>query len=210
MSNLPDIRHATLPDNYIQAQRALQECSQIDECVDWADKAHALASYAKQAKDETLERMAQRIKARAIRRCGQLLKQIEPQQGGDRRSKGRCPPLDRKRAASDAGLSDDQRKTAIRVANVEGEDFETMVEADSPATVTEIAECGTAKQQHHPSFPKATHVLGTLHRFADFCSANDPREVAEAVMEHETKKAKSWVTTIDGWLDMFVTNLGED
>ncbi len=35
-----------LPDTYVHAKQALTECSKIDECQDWADKAAALASYA--------------------------------------------------------------------------------------------------------------------------------------------------------------------
>jgi len=32
-----------------------------------------------------------RIQTRAIRRCGELLNEIDPQQGGDRRANGRRP-----------------------------------------------------------------------------------------------------------------------
>ncbi|WP_028714393.1 hypothetical protein [Paracoccus sp. J55] len=50
---------------------------------------------AKQADDDQLERMAQRIRARAIRRAGELLKQIEPGQGArdGKREAGDHPPL---------------------------------------------------------------------------------------------------------------------
>ncbi len=44
-------------------------------------KAAAIASYAKQAQDESLMQAATRIKAQAIRRCGELLKQIEKATG---------------------------------------------------------------------------------------------------------------------------------
>jgi len=36
------------------------------------------ASYIRQSQDDQLEKMVQRIRARAIRRDGELLKQIEP------------------------------------------------------------------------------------------------------------------------------------
>jgi len=52
-----------------------------------------------------LHRYADRIKARALRRTGEIAKQIEPKQGGDRRSKGHCRPIDsRKSAANGAGI----------------------------------------------------------------------------------------------------------
>ena len=58
----------------------------------WADKAAALASYAKQSEDTTLEKAALRIRARAIRRAGELLKAIMPAKGGDRK-RGEPVPL---------------------------------------------------------------------------------------------------------------------
>lgn len=57
--------------------------------------------------------------ARAVRRCGELAKRIEPKRGGDRKSKGGHPPIDsRKAVANGAGLSAHQLKQAVRVANV--------------------------------------------------------------------------------------------
>src|SRR5438046_9428855 len=76
-SDLPPINKAKLPATYQSAKVALAECTRIDECQDWADKAEALASYAKQAQDDGLRKMADRIQARAIRRCGELLQQIQ-------------------------------------------------------------------------------------------------------------------------------------
>ena len=63
--------------------------------------------------------MARQIKARAIDRCGDLLREIEPASGEhtDLDADGSVPRLTRESAASDAGLSERQRKTALRVAN---------------------------------------------------------------------------------------------
>ena len=49
---------------------------------------------------------------KAVRRCGELLKEIESKQGA-RSDLGDVSP--RSEAAKKAGLSDDQRKTALRV-----------------------------------------------------------------------------------------------
>lgn len=80
-SLLPSKARATLPVKYEAAKLALSECNRIDECKDWADKASALASYAKQADDKEMEKTAMRIRARAVRRCGELLGEIEKAQG---------------------------------------------------------------------------------------------------------------------------------
>src|SRR4051794_13750686 len=118
MNSLPDISKAKLPSTYEAARHALANCSQIDECQKWADKAEAMASYAKQSKDQSLRLMADRIQARAIRRCGELLKQYFA--AGARTDKPRAgahPRLSQKEVASKAGMSKNQQKTAVRVAN---------------------------------------------------------------------------------------------
>ena len=63
--NLPaNIDSARLPATYEAARVALSECVRVDECQEWADKAAALASYARQADDTTLEAYAKRIRGR--------------------------------------------------------------------------------------------------------------------------------------------------
>lgn len=121
-----------------------------------ADKAAALASYAKQSQDDELMKYAVRIRDRAIRRCGELLKQVDPGKGGrpstnsgvERPSfEGWVPgtdpnaqtlegwvPQTRKDAAEAAGLNEYQKKQALRVANVPAADFEKQVESPTPLT----------------------------------------------------------------------------
>lgn len=140
------------------AKVAISECVRIDECQGWADKAEALASYARQAGDEELRNMADRIQARAIKRCGDLLKEIEKSKGGRPPKLG--PPsgpnlassqtreIDtgnfskdpvsilgaptRKEVARSAGLSEHQQKTAIRVSNIPDKEFEEAIESENP------------------------------------------------------------------------------
>jgi N6-adenosine-specific RNA methylase IME4 len=138
------VEPAQLPELYERAKIVLSECSRIDECQNWADKAAAMASYAKQSKDETLHRYADRIKARAITRCGELLKEIQPAHGANQNIKdGTVPNVTREQAAEGAGLSERQRKTALRVANVDPAVREELIESDNPPTITTLAELGT-------------------------------------------------------------------
>lgn len=62
---------------------------------------------------------------RAIRRCGELLKQFDGR-GGDRSKSDATDTfaLTQSKAAADAGLSKRQQVTAVRVANVPSEIFE--------------------------------------------------------------------------------------
>lgn len=145
IATIPGADAARLPAVYENAKLALAECDEIDECKDWADKAQALASYARQAGDSSLHRFAERIQARAIRRCGELLKQV-PQGHGARdgkRQDGAAPPLTRTQVAEDAGLSERQRKTALRVASIPEAEFEAQVDSDSPPAVAQLAKQGT-------------------------------------------------------------------
>lgn len=61
--------------------------------------------------------MAERIQARAIRRCGELLRQIEPGTGAHWENKrDGTDTLTRNEAAREAGLSERQKVTALWVA----------------------------------------------------------------------------------------------
>lgn len=205
VATLPNAHDARLPENYENARRALAKCAQMDECQEWAKKAEAMASYARQANDDSLRKMADRIQARAIRRCGELLKQVEPAKTGPNnygtaatRNSGRT------QAATEAGLSERQRKTALRVANVPEEEFEQAVESDYPPSVTALAEAGKK-----PGFKQATYAIGNLGRLAKFCKDNDPKLVASGLMPTEHQKARALVAKIDAWLDLFITNIGD-
>ena len=116
---------------------------QIDECQEWADRAKALASYAKQAHDDDLHKMAVRIKVRAIDRCGELLKQCEAAKNQyDARARAGAGARTRTQEAQNAGLSKRQQVTAVRVHNVPRHEFESLVESDKPPPITRLARRG--------------------------------------------------------------------
>ena len=172
-----NVAAARLPQAYEAAKVALANCASLDECQEWANKAEALASYAKQADDYTLRRCAERIQARAVRRVGELLKTIEPSKGGRPASNsgrddpslagwipgtGGAPeppdlagliPGSRKEAADAAGLNERKRKTALRVANVPADVFAAAVDSDNPPSVGKLAEMGTQTRPPKPEPP---------------------------------------------------------
>lgn len=217
--NLPVLatKNAPLPEMYQAAQRALAECNRVDECKDWADKAQALASYARQADDDTLYKMARRIQGRAVRRAGELLKtfQADPQsnlrQNTNGPRGGGAPTSTQRAAAEAAGMSKDQEVTAVRVANVPEPDFEAAVESEEPPTVTKLADMGKQTAEPPPSaregFYEATHTMGALRRFAEKCNANAPELVARGLLDHELEEARRLVHQVDAWLDRFIVNL---
>lgn len=205
--------NAKLPIVYESAKLALSECSRIDECKDWANKAEALASYARQADDDTLRNMAIRIQARAIRRCGELLNAIEAAKGGDRgngATGGRTPIAQtRTSAAQEAGLSEWQQKTAVRVANVPAEQFEAVIESEKPPTVTKLAEIGTKTQpkplidlngRNPQEFALSTKGQGAIGRLFEITTQIEPAVVARGAFQNEKEGLKKQASQIIKWM----------
>lgn len=161
-------KDARLPINYEAAKTALAAVVEIDECKDWADKAAALYSYARQIKDDSMMVAARRVHGRAVRRVGELLNEIEASVGGrpKKTSSGTDGSLSPRRSAADeAGLSVRQQETAQRVARVPETDFEEQIESPTPPTVTELAEQG--KQIRDPAWHKGYNPPADPNAFND-------------------------------------------
>jgi len=213
--------NAKLPASYETAKNALSNCVSIDECQTWADKAAALASYAKQANDDELMKMATRIRDRAIRRAGELLKQIEPKKGGDRKSEeyqtaGNGPLVSRKEAGAGAGMSDRQIKTAIRVANVPEQEFERQVESNNPPTVTKLAEQGTKaapkpvvdlKGRDPGEFNRSMHFVAEFEDYAKAIRSFDLEKMLPALTPVEASRIRVAITEIDAIHDRIITRI---
>jgi hypothetical protein len=219
MNALPAITpaQAQLPRTYEAARAALAECQNIDECKDWADKAAALASYAKQAEDETLMKMAARIKARATRRAGELLLQIQPGQGAHWQSKsGGAPTATRADAADAAGMSRDQRFQAQRIAAIPEQDFEAQVESAAPPTLTQLAQQGI-KPKPRPvldlngrdprDFNRALHFLGTFENYARDVEAATVDAVLPILTDDERARLRGFINRIDAIHDRIMTRV---
>jgi hypothetical protein len=210
LDTLPGFSRARLPAAYQAAHKAISKCWRIDECKSWSDKAAALASYARQAKDHTLCMMAKRIQARAIRRCGELLKQV-PSGQGSRNQHGelRNGAVTRREAASEAGLSDRQRVTALRIASMPAPKFESVVEGEPPPTVTHLAHMGAQPSAPSPSvrrprIVKAREVFGTIR---EFCKQNAPADLAAEFESNDQTSLREFAANLQRWLEEFVAHL---
>lgn len=147
-----DNPNAQLPSVYETAKAALAECVRIDECKDWADKSAAMESYARQLKDDTLLNEAKRIKGRAHRRMGELLKEFDARPDNSaKQSVGDHTLLSQKDVAEIAGLSPHQTIQAVRVANVPLGDFESQIESSDPPSISQIAQQGIRRRQNTTS-----------------------------------------------------------
>lgn len=218
--NMPSVVNASLPQNYERAKTALAECASIDECKNWADKAAALASYAKQADDKTLQKYAERVRARAANRAGELLKQIEPQNGGDRKSdqyqsEGDHTLITRESAARDAGMSKHQQVQAIRIANLPKENFEQQVESDNPPTLTQLASQGVKKRKpiidlngrDPKEYNRALHYVAEFEQVARDLTNQDHDRILPTLNEKERARLRAAIQKIDAITDKAATRI---
>ena len=178
------IANAKLPGLYVAARAAIEKCTRIDECKDWADKAVALASYARQVKDERLKNDAVRIQERALKQAGKLVNEIQASKGG---RPGKTHTGDgtssRAQAAQDAGLSKRQKDTALRLASVSDADFDAQVESDHPPSVQALAKQGTKprvlvdlKGVDPADYARTTHAWGGIKRFRELTEEITPEQ----------------------------------
>lgn len=206
---------ARLPQAYEAAKQALADCASIDECKDWADKAEALASYAKQADDDSLRKHADRIQARAIRRCGELLKQFDGRGGSKTESKAALTSAPTQReAAADAGMSVHQQRIAVRVANVPESTFETVVDSPSPPTVTKLADMGRKPRQlvdlggrDPEDFNRSMHFRGMLRDYARELSGCDLNDILPRLNDAERNEVRIVIGRIDAAHDAIITRI---
>jgi len=170
------IATAELPQVYRNAVVALAECDRLDECNEWADKFAALASYARQADDPELENMARRIRARAVRRMGQLLSEYDGRDG-DRTKNVTAPTFapTRREAAQAAGISPAQQVTAGRIARIPDPNFSEYIESPRPPGTTLLAQMG--KRSHLPRSDRVSTIT------ADFVEHMDVQHAAAHILE---------------------------
>ena len=114
LENLPHVSKAKLLERYQAAKQALASCDCIDECKACAARMEALACDARQANDTVLEDLVMRIRARAVQRCSELLKEIPSEQRKRTDQKrGRTELSPSEQAPKDAGLFECEAKTAV-------------------------------------------------------------------------------------------------
>lgn len=222
--NMLAVVSGSLPATYEAARNALAECQAIDECKDWADKAAALASYARQSEDLEMEKMAARIRARAMRRAGELLKQIDPATGKNNQYQqvkidGGDSFHSRSEVARQAGMSERQQVTAVRVANIPERDFAAKVESSNPPTLTELARQGTQKRDTPPDpqtwlqgrspevFNKALRFVAMLERYAKEVTAWDVGDTVECLTDADRRVVRNSISRIDAVHDKIITRI---
>jgi hypothetical protein len=146
----------SLPSTYIAARIALAKCDRVDECLTYSSQAAALEAYAHQSRDTALMDFATRIQARAVRRLGELLKEI--------------PIGGRIAAANASGLSRLQRNQASSIAQIAPKTFEQLVESKAPPKVYKLADIG---RKRRPGTGMPTNHNSRVHKNCPTCTCSE-------------------------------------
>ena len=143
------------------------------------------------------------------RQEGDLLSANAAKNAGCSRQEGNRPSVNGVQAATRAGVTEHHLKTALRIAAVPEEDFNRQVDSANPPTKTQLAEQGRVRRvlEPDPTGERFKAACAALHQFATFCDMHDATETARTFGADDVEMARRCVSTLDRWLDAFVTNL---
>jgi hypothetical protein len=166
---------------YDAACRALAEAKSVDEVKGIHNEAAALAAYARQAKNKDLEANAMKIRMRAERRIGELIKSQSETVG---LSKGGRPPKTglsenpvSKATLKETGIDKNLAHRARSAAAVPEEKFDEIIEESATRLKSEVARTNTkiAKAAKAAEPQLIVGTLATLIRNYD-AAREDVRE----------------------------------
>lgn len=184
--SFPDAR---LPINYEEARKAIAECERVDECKEWKDRAAAIASYAAQKRDRTLQDNATRIRARATRRLGELLEQSASSSG-----------ISFSRAAERHGVRSGEATTSRQVARVAGVTFENVVERKTPpmpvSSIARLSVRPTGGDQSELIWKAMDRINAVIRDFPQ-------REVVESIVAADPREALALKRAVGKAVDYF-------
>jgi hypothetical protein len=135
----------------------------------------------------------------------------------------------RQEAATNAGLSERQKVTALRLASVPSAKFDALVESSSPPSVMTLAELGRkahngggrttsrAERSHsefhehlfcgHPDTVRAARARKMFWSIREFCQENAPADLAGAFARSDAELLWQFVADMHRWLDEFAASL---
>lgn len=123
---------ASVAPSYERRRLAIAECSRVDEVANLADQAVAAQAYFRQSQDLDNEIEASRIRVRAERRLGQILKEMAA--SGERATKQgtlKQAPMSRGATSAptlaDLGIPRDRARRAMQLAEVPEPEFEAAL-----------------------------------------------------------------------------------
>lgn len=211
---LPVIAESGLPVSYEAAKQAIVECQNPIECRTMADKAAAMAVYARMRDDTDLLNRAVRLQAWATRRWGELDKELYPDRSRANLKQNRADspdcgqPQSGKRPAAPDGTTEYQRVVSRRLAAIPEAEFTRQVESATPPTVTQLASQGKSTRewvrQTSPwaaiESAEAREGCTTLEAFAAFCADHEPDLISRVVSAAEVEALRPLMAIAGEWI----------
>jgi len=180
-------REPLTPVEFTEACKLLAECRGIDEAKYWADKASALAAWAKIYHSTRIAREARLLKLHAYRRMAELAKEIK-------KSNGTAPA----KVLTDQGLKKWEANEVMAVGRVSKEKFEAAVAAAVPPAPSYFKRSAVAFNGSVGNAMRALHY---------FTIRIDATEMAQQVPPKEVKYYQRMVESLSDWLDEFDQHL---
>ena len=141
---------------------AIAECYRVDEVKDISDKAKALQEYFKQANNPEAEAQAGRIRLRAERRAGELLKELERMSPSEIASAGGIsksavvsgelqqkepPKSEYQQTLEDHNISRSTAHRMQKIAEVDPQVFEELLNDPEPQNPTKFLQVANAHKE---------------------------------------------------------------
>lgn len=198
IATLPPASTTTI--RYDAMCKAIAAAYQVDEAKDIRDKALAIEVYARQAKNVEAERQACEIRLRGERRCGQLLKTREKQNGARGvGSRPTSPPP--QQPLSDLGISHNQSSQWQKLAAVPDADFEKAVSAPGAKPTTNGIIAAHAEPKRDQVDATALWVWGRLLDFErQGLLATDPNDLLTTMLDHMKASTRELAPKVAAWL----------
>ena len=195
------ISTANVPILYSAAIKALAECRHIDDAKYFADKADALAAWAKIYKSDQASIESKRLKLHAFRRMGTIASEIRPNARGGH---GGSTPGTRS-LLLESGLSCQDAASVAAVTKLTKKKFRKAVDADvprAPSFYTSTFRGNDGKHIQSKSWIRLHHRGGdSVGKMLHFCRKNDPKEIARDLTPSESKKVREMAIEIIEWWD---------
>lgn len=194
-------RQLEMPVLYREAVAALERCSTMDEGKYYADKADALAAWAKIYGSDEDSKAAARLKLRAYARMGVLALELRPgnrfyEKFGVGTKKGANALL------REHGLNSAQSSAALALAKMPNVKLEKASEkAMSPHAAYRAL--GVQQSRCSDSWKKFAHGGSSTGAFLSFCRNTHAKDLALGLEIDEIKKARKIVVEVWEWLDAF-------
>lgn len=199
-----------MPVNYEAARKAIALCVEIDECKDWADKAAAIASYAKQSRDATMRDAATRIQLRAEERLGELLASIPKGTAIFSHEKNKMVPNYNGKwaTARRAGVTNAQYYRATHIAAVPKKKRDKAIEASPPIRPHVLAAMSvklapdTSGRKSEPSYAHV-HAGGEVGRLIRYGHLHPARQSGVETSLDDANYIRKHFRKLVEWLDEF-------